>query len=46
VVPFRTERTATVSIRSPNTVPFAIPRSTIKIDHDPMEYLLEDRDGR
>jgi len=46
VVPFRTEHPMTISVRAPNTVPFVMPRSTIRIDHDPVTYLLEDRAGR
>jgi len=46
VVPFQTEAALTVTVRAPNIVPFACPRSTIRIDHDPLEYLFEDRHGR
>lgn len=44
VVPFNAERATTVTIRAPTSGPFVVPRSSISIHHDPVEYLLEDRD--
>ncbi len=35
-----------VGIRAPRITPFAVPRSGIKISHDPLEYLAEDRGAR
>jgi prevent-host-death family protein len=46
VVPYRSGPAPKVSIREPRLAPFSIPRSSIKIDHDPLEYLMEDRDSR
>ena len=43
VVPFRTAP-ALLSVRQPQVTPFLVPRPTFKIDHDPLEYLLEDRE--
>jgi prevent-host-death family protein len=45
VVPYRTEP-ATLDIRPPKKTPFVAPRALIKIDHDPLEYLMEDREKR
>jgi antitoxin (DNA-binding transcriptional repressor) of toxin-antitoxin stability system len=45
VVPYRTEPAA-VSLRQPQVTPFAVPRPTFKIEHDPLEFLLEDREKR
>ncbi len=45
VVPYR-ESAATLSIRAPRVSPFRAPLSRIRIDHDPLEYLLEDRGSR
>jgi prevent-host-death family protein len=45
VVPYRSE-SAALSIRAPRIAPFDIPRSRLRIDHDPLEYLLEDRGTR
>ena len=45
VVPYRTQPER-LPIRPPRVVPFRAPRSTIRIDHDPVEYLLEDRGAR
>jgi len=45
VVPYRTEPAA-VSVRQPRIAPFAVPRPRFKIEHDPLEYLLEDREKR
>lgn len=46
VVPFRGEDTPTLGIRLPDAVPFEIPRSSLRIEHDPVAYLLEDRARR
>jgi prevent-host-death family protein len=45
VVPFRTTP-APLSVRQPQVTPFQVPRSTFKIAHNPLEYLLEDREER
>jgi len=45
VVPYRTESTGP-SVRGPLVTPFAAPLSSFKIDHDPLQYLLEDRESR
>ena len=42
VTPYRPEP-ALLTVRGPLVTPFAVPPSSLKIDHDPMEYLLEDR---
>ena len=45
VVPYRTAISA-LAVRQPRTTPFIARRPTFKIEHDPMEYLLEDRAKR
>jgi len=45
VVPFRTTPEL-LSVRQPQTIPFQVPRPAFKIDHDPLEYLREDREKR
>jgi prevent-host-death family protein len=45
VVPYR-PKAEPVGIRAPRTVPFAVPKSGIRISHDPLEYLAEDRGAR
>ena len=45
VVPYRPESTG-FSVRGPLLTPFVAPPSTLKIDHDPVEYLLEERQSR
>jgi len=45
VIPFRTAP-APLGVRQPQITPFTAPRPTFKIDHDPLEYLLEDREKR
>ena len=45
VVPLRNDPAA-LTVRQPRLVPFAAPRASFKIDHDPVEYLLEDRKAR
>jgi prevent-host-death family protein len=45
VLPYRPESTS-ISVRGPLVTPFAAPPSSFKIDHDPIEYLLEDRGRR
>ena len=45
VIPFRTTP-ALLGVRHPQVTPFLIPRPPFKIDHDPLEYLLEDREMR
>lgn len=46
VVPYKGERGPVLSIRSPRSAPFQVPRSTVRIDHDPLEFLAEDRNSR
>jgi prevent-host-death family protein len=43
VVPYRIGPAPKVTVREPRLAPFSIPKSTIKIAHDPLEYLMEDR---
>jgi prevent-host-death family protein len=45
VVPYRPEPAA-LKIRAPRVVPFKAPKSTLRIEHDPVAYLLEDRGAR
>jgi prevent-host-death family protein len=45
VVPYRPESTSP-DVRGPLVTPFVAPPSSFKIDHDPVEYLLEDRGRR
>ena len=45
VGPYRTEP-ATLDIRPPKKTPFVAPRPLAEIDHDPLEYLMEDREKR
>jgi antitoxin (DNA-binding transcriptional repressor) of toxin-antitoxin stability system len=45
VRPIRTETASKLVVREP-TAPFFIPRLDTAIDHDPLEYLLEDRAKR
>ena len=45
VVPFR-QAAAPLDIRAPRVSPFKVPLSRLRIDHDPLEYLLEDRGTR
>ena len=45
VVPYRSEPAA-LRIRAPRAVPFKAPKSALRIKHDPVEYLLEDRGSR
>jgi prevent-host-death family protein len=45
VVPYRIEP-VTLSVRQPSLTPFVAPRPSFKIDHDPVEYLAEDRQTR
>jgi len=45
VVPYHPEPAA-LRIRAPRVTPFKVPPSTLQIDHDPLEYLLEDRGTR
>lgn len=45
VVPYRAEAPAVV-VRQPGAAPFAAPRPSFTIAHDPLEYLLEDRGTR
>jgi prevent-host-death family protein len=45
VVPFRMAP-ALLSVRQPQVTPFLVPRPSFKIAHDPLEYLLEDREKR
>jgi prevent-host-death family protein len=46
VLPYRKGPAPKVTILEPRLAPFAIPKSSIKIDHDPIEYLIEDRNLR
>jgi antitoxin (DNA-binding transcriptional repressor) of toxin-antitoxin stability system len=45
VVPYRTEP-VTLSVRQPRLAPFVAPRPSFKIDHDPVEFLIEERRSR
>lgn len=45
VVPYRAVAEP-VTIRAPRVTPFQVPRSRIRIEHDPLEYLSEDRGAR
>ena len=45
VVPYR-ESAAQLSVRAPRVSPFKVPPSRIRIEHDPLEYLREDRATR
>jgi prevent-host-death family protein len=45
VVPFKAVPEL-LSIRQPRVTPFLAPRPDFKIDHDPMDYLTEDREKR
>jgi antitoxin (DNA-binding transcriptional repressor) of toxin-antitoxin stability system len=45
VVPYRAEPPI-LNVRQPRLTPFTVPRPTFKIDHDPVDYLLEDRETR
>jgi antitoxin (DNA-binding transcriptional repressor) of toxin-antitoxin stability system len=45
VVPYRAEPPI-LKVRQPRLAPFTVPRPTFKIDHDPVDYLLEDRETR
>jgi len=45
VVPFRTTPEL-LGVRQPQVTPFLVPSPTFKIDHDPLEYLREDRQKR
>ena len=42
VLPYKSGPAPKVTIREPQVVPFSIPKSTVKINHDPLEYLTED----
>jgi antitoxin (DNA-binding transcriptional repressor) of toxin-antitoxin stability system len=46
VVPYSPGLESKAVIRAPKSSPFKLPKSSIKIDHDPLEYLMEDREGR
>ncbi len=45
VVPYRPSPPALV-VRPPLTTPFKLRRPSFRIEHDPLEYLLEDRQKR
>ncbi len=45
VVPYRPTADP-VAIRPPRITPFVVPGSGIRISHDPLEYLAEDRGAR
>ena len=45
VVPYRAEPPI-LKVRQPRLTPFTAPRPAFKIDHDPVDYLLEDRETR
>jgi len=45
VVPYRVEP-GSLNVRQPRLTPFAVPPSKFRIDHDPLDYLLEDRGTR
>ena len=46
VLPYRSGPAPKVTIREPRLAPLAIPKSSIRINHDPLEYLMEDRNLR
>ena len=43
VVPYKADTEVTIVIHQPRRAPFEISASPIRIDHDPLEYLTEDR---
>jgi prevent-host-death family protein len=45
VVPFRAQP-VTLAVRAPRRVPFEVERPSFRIDHDPLQFLLEDREIR
>jgi len=45
VVPYRAEDPALI-VRPPLTTPFKAPRPSFRIDHDPLEYLMDEREKR
>ena len=45
VVPYRQE-TPRLVVRPPLVTPFKAPKPSFKIDHDPVEYLTEEREKR
>ncbi len=45
VVPYSAE-TPRLSVRAPLVTPFKAPRASFRIDHDPLEYLAEERQKR
>jgi antitoxin (DNA-binding transcriptional repressor) of toxin-antitoxin stability system len=46
VVPFDAGKASRPAIRPPSASPFVMPRPTFKIRHDPVQYLLADRNRR
>jgi antitoxin (DNA-binding transcriptional repressor) of toxin-antitoxin stability system len=46
VVPIDAKAKSAISVREPVSRPFEVAPSPVRIDHDPVEYLLEDRHGR
>jgi antitoxin (DNA-binding transcriptional repressor) of toxin-antitoxin stability system len=45
VVPYRAEP-VTLAVRAPRRLPFELERPSLRIDHDPLQYLLQDREAR
>lgn len=46
VVPYQPDQDVPLAVRAPKAGPFQLPRSRVHIRHDPLEFLLEDRDSR
>jgi prevent-host-death family protein len=46
VVPYSAAGETALEVRSPVRTPFVVPKSPVRIDHDPVEYLTEDRASR
>jgi antitoxin (DNA-binding transcriptional repressor) of toxin-antitoxin stability system len=46
VVPYDAVPSRTLVIRPPLRKPFALPPTELRIPHDPVEYLMQDRDAR
>lgn len=46
VVPYQEEQKVALPVRDPRSAPFELPRPTVKIDHDPLEFLMDDRNLR
>jgi antitoxin (DNA-binding transcriptional repressor) of toxin-antitoxin stability system len=46
VIPIDVKGKPAITVREPVSRPFEIALSPVRIDHDPVEYLLEDRHDR